>query len=125
MDFAGLSRRQPVVAMLLTVFLLSLTGIPLTAGFFGKFYIFRAALHSDLIWLTVLGLLTSVVAAYYYLRVIVVMYMHEPAEATADLPPLGGALGATLWLSALGTVLLGIFPSLILDFAAKSALLAR
>ncbi|HSW51327.1 MAG TPA: NADH-quinone oxidoreductase subunit N [Bryobacteraceae bacterium] len=124
-DLAGLGARQPVTAALFSIFLLSLIGVPLTGGFFGKFYIFRAALHSDLIWLTVLGLLTSAVAAYYYLRVIVVMYMQEPAEATADLPPLGGALGASLWLSALGTLLLGIFPSLILDFAAKSALLAR
>jgi NADH-quinone oxidoreductase subunit N len=124
-DLAGLGARQPVTAALFSIFLLSLIGVPLTGGFFGKFYIFRAALHSDLVWLTVLGLLTSAVAAYYYLRIIVVMYMHEPSEAMADLPPLGGALGTALWLSALGTLLLGIFPSLILNFAARSALLTR
>jgi NADH-quinone oxidoreductase subunit N len=124
-DLAGLGVRQPVTAALLSIFLLSLIGVPLTGGFFGKFYIFRAALHSDLIWLTVFGLLTSAVAAYYYLRIVVVMYMHEPAEATADLPPLGGALGTALWLSALGTLVLGIYPPLILNFAARSALLTR
>jgi NADH-quinone oxidoreductase subunit N len=124
-DLAGLGVRQPVTAALFSIFLLSLIGVPLTGGFFGKFYIFRAAIHSDLVWLTVLGLLTSAVAAYYYLRIIVVMYMHEPSEATTGVPPLGGALGAALWISALGTLLLGIFPSVILDFAAGSALLGR
>jgi len=124
-DLAGLGVRQPVTAGLFSVFLLSLIGVPLTGGFFGKFYIFRAALHSDLVWLTVLGLLTSAVAAYYYLRILVVMYMREPAEATADLPPLGGALGTALWVSALGTLVLGVYPSLILNSAGKSALLTR
>jgi NADH-quinone oxidoreductase subunit N len=66
-DLAGLAA-QPFTAAMLTVFLLSLIGVPLTGGFFGKFYIFRAALESNLIWLTVLGLLNSAVAAYYYLR---------------------------------------------------------
>jgi NADH-quinone oxidoreductase subunit N len=124
-DLAGLGVRQPVTAALFSIYLLSLIGVPLTGGFFGKFYIFRAALQSGLVWLTVLGLLTSAVAAYYYLRIIVAMYMHEPSEATAGVPPLGGALGAALWISALGTFVLGIFPSVILDFAAESALLAR
>ncbi len=124
-DFAGLGERQPVTAALLSIFLLSLIGVPLTAGFFGKFYIFRAALQADLVWLTVFGLLASAVAAYYYLRIIVIMYMHEPAQATADLEPLGGALSAAVWISALGTLVLGVFPSPVLNFAANSALLAR
>ncbi len=124
-DFAGLAARQPVTAALLAVFLLSLIGVPLTAGFFGKFYIFRAALQSDLVWLTVLGLLNSAVAAYYYLRVLVAMYMHEAPESAAELPPLNGSLGAAVWLSAAGTLILGVFPSLLLDFAARSALMVR
>ncbi len=124
-DFAGLGERQPVTAALLSIFLLSLIGVPLTAGFFGKFYIFRAALRADLIWLTVLGLLNSAVAAYYYLRVLVVMYMDEPSASTEELPPLHGALGVTVWFAALGTLVLGIFPSLILNFAGNSALLVR
>ena len=74
-------REQPLTAAMLTVFLLSLIGVPLTGGFFGKFYIFKAALESHLVWLTVLGLLNSAVAAYYYLRILVMMYMHEPSEA--------------------------------------------
>jgi NADH-quinone oxidoreductase subunit N len=124
-DFAGLGERQPVTAALLSIFLLSLIGVPLTACFFGKYYIFRAALHSDLIWLTILGLLNSAVAAYYYLRILVVMYMQEPSEESEDLPPLRGALGATIWVTALATLVLGIFPSLILNFAGNSALLSR
>ncbi len=67
-DFAGLAQRQPGMAAMLTIFLLSLIGVPLTGGFFGKFYIFKAALDAHLVWLTVLGLLNSAVAAYYYLR---------------------------------------------------------
>jgi NADH-quinone oxidoreductase subunit N len=123
-DFSGLAVRQPVTAALFSIFLLSLIGVPLTGGFFGKFYIFKAALDADLVWLAVLGLLTSVVAAYYYLRIIVVMYMHEPEE-TSELPPLTGALAVALYASAFGTLLLGVFPSLLLDFVRKAAVLAR
>jgi len=124
-DFAGLAVRQPVTAALLTVFLLSLIGVPLTAGFFGKFYIFQAALQSHLVWLAILGLLNSAVAAYYYLRILVVMYMKEPGETTLNLEPLGMGLSAALLLPAAGTFVLGIFPGLILNFAGKSAMLAR
>ncbi len=80
-DFSGLAQKQPFTAAMLTIFMLSLIGVPLTGGFFGKFYIFKAALESHLVWLTVLGLLNSAVAAYYYLRILVVMYMKEPSEA--------------------------------------------
>lgn len=124
-DFAGLAIKQPVTAALLTVFLLSLIGVPLTAGFFGKFYIFQAALQSHLVWLAVLGLLNSAVAAYYYLRLLVVMYMKEPGETTLNLEPLGIGLSAALILPAAGTFVLGIFPGLVLNFAGKGAMLAR
>jgi NADH-quinone oxidoreductase subunit N len=120
-DLAGLGTRQPATAALLTVFLLSLIGVPLTGGFFGKFYIFKAALDAGLVWLTVLGLLNSAVAAYYYLRIIVVMYMHEPGESTDGLTPLAAGVKAALWSSAAATLILGIFPTLVLDFAGKSA----
>lgn len=122
-DFAGLAARQPFTAALLSVFLLSLIGVPLTGGFFGKFYIFRAALQSNLIWLTVLGLLNSAVAAYYYLRILVVMYMREPSEAATNAEPLNAGMKLALVLPAVGTFVLGIFPSLILEFAGKSAVL--
>lgn len=121
-DFAGLAQRQPAMAAMLTIFLLSLIGVPLTGGFFGKFYIFKAALDAKLIWLTVIGLLNSAVAAYYYLRILVVMYMREPGESVETLPPAGALLQIAVYGSAVGTVLLGIFPSLVLDFANRAAL---
>jgi len=129
-DFAGLAQRQPAMAAMLTIFLLSLIGVPLTGGFFGKFYIFKAALDSHLVWLTVLGLLNSAVAAYYYLRILVVMYMREPAkageastEALAEASaPAGAALQFAVYASAAGTLLLGIFPGWVLDVANRAAL---
>ena len=124
-DMAGLGWRQPVTAALLTVFLLSLIGVPLTGGFFGKFYIFKAALDANLVWLTILGLLNSAVAAYYYLRIIVVMYFKEPGESTVDLQPLSAGVQAVLWSSAAAILVLGIYPSLVLDFAGQSAALVK
>ncbi len=124
-DLAGLGRTQPFAAAMLTIFLLSLIGVPLTGGFFGKFYIFRAALESNLVWLTVLGLLNSAVAAYYYLRLLVVMYMYEPGEVTSNLEPLTFGLRAALILPAIGTVVLGVLPGTVLDFAQKSASFVR
>jgi len=124
-QMAGLAKRQPVTAAMLTIFLLSLIGVPLTGGFFGKFYVFKAALDAHLVWLTVLGLLNSAVAAFYYLRIIVVMYMHEPGEETNSLQPLGAGLKTAIWASAAATLILGIFPSFVLDFAGKSAALVK
>jgi NADH-quinone oxidoreductase subunit N len=124
-DFAGLARKQPLVAAMLTIFMLSLVGVPLTGGFFGKFYIFKAALQSHLVWLTVLGLLNSAVAAYYYLRILVMMYMHEPSEAVEASEPLSLAQRASLVLPAIGTLVLGIFPTWILDFAGRSSSLVK
>jgi NADH-quinone oxidoreductase subunit N len=121
-DFAGLAQRQPGMAAMLTIFLLSLIGVPLTGGFFGKFYIFKAALDAKLIWLTVIGLLNSAVAAYYYLRILVVMYFREPGESVETLPPAGALLQIAVYGSAAGTLLLGIFPSLVLDFANRAAI---
>jgi NADH-quinone oxidoreductase subunit N len=116
-DLAGLGVRQPVTAALFTVLLLSLIGVPPTGGFFGKFYIFKAALDARMGWLTVLGLLTTAVAAYYYLRILVVMYMKEPGEATAELPPPPPGIRIVLWVCAAATLVLGLFPSVVLRFA--------
>jgi NADH-quinone oxidoreductase subunit N len=124
-DLAGLGQKQPLTAAMLTIFLLSLIGVPLTGGFFGKFYIFRAAVESHLVWLTVLGLLNSAVAAYYYLRILVMMYMHEPSEATMKVEPLTGGLRLALILPALGTLVLGIFPGWVLDFAGRSSSMVK
>jgi NADH-quinone oxidoreductase subunit N len=123
-DFTGLGRRQPAMAACLSLFLLSLLGLPITAGFSGKFYVFNAALESNLIWLAILLALNTVIGAYYYLRVIVTMYMREPAaEVTAE--PVPWTLSVVLWIAAAGTVFAGLFPGRIIDFAAKAALNIR
>ena len=120
-DLAGLGRRDPWLAALLAILVFSLIGVPLTGGFFGKFYVFRAALGSHLVWLTVLGLLNSAIAAYYYLKIIVAIYMQEPGEATQELTPAPTTLRLAIWASALGTLFLGIFPSALLSFISVSA----
>ncbi|MCC6860294.1 MAG: NADH-quinone oxidoreductase subunit N [Bryobacterales bacterium] len=124
-DLAGLGSAQPLAAALFSIFLLSLIGVPLTAGFFGKFYIFKAALDSGLVWLTVLGLLNSAVGAYYYLRVLVVMYMREASEEVPPVEALSGGLRAALLACSAGTLALGIFPGPVLDFVNRSATLIR
>jgi NADH-quinone oxidoreductase subunit N len=123
-DFAGLGRRQPALAACLSLFLLSLLGLPITAGFLGKFYVFNAALESNLIWLAILLALNSVIGSYYYLRVIVAMYMREPATEIAA-QPVPWTLSVVLWIAAAGTVYAGLFPAQIIDFAAKAALNIR
>lgn len=124
-DLSGLGRREPAIAALLAIFVFSLIGVPLTGGFFAKFYVFQAALDSHLVWLTVLGLINSAIAAYYYLKIIVAIYMHEPGTATNELAPPSLSMRAAIWASALGTLVLGIFPSSLLSFAAASALAPR
>lgn len=124
-DFSGLASKQPFTAALLTVLMLSLIGIPLTGGFFGKFYIFKAALQSNLVWLTVLGLINSAIASYYYLHILVVTYMNEPGQATKELEPMPLPLKAALLIPVLGTLILGIYPGALLDFAGASAKLTR
>src|SRR5947209_2981865 len=109
-DYAGLGRRSPILAATLTIFLLSLIGIPITGGFFAKFYVFSAALKANLVWLTIIGVVNSAIAAYYYLRVIVVMYMREPKTADA-VPAIRPALGIALAVSLLATIYLGILPN--------------
>ncbi|MGH7417471.1 MAG: NADH-quinone oxidoreductase subunit N [Candidatus Rokuibacteriota bacterium] len=115
-DFGGLATRHPLVAVALSIFLLSLIGIPPTAGFVGKFYLFGAAVKSGYVWLAVIGVLNSAAAAYYYLRLIVYMYMREPEGAPTVLAPsLSGALAlvVALW----GVVQLGVAPGPLFDLA--------
>lgn len=121
-DYSGLGKRSPILAITLTVFLLSLIGIPATGGFFAKFYVFNAALKSNLVWLTVIGLINSGIASYYYLRLIVVMYMHEPqaGEETLQLRAAPG-LTAALVLTAIITVWLGVAPGSVLHYAGVGA----
>jgi NADH-quinone oxidoreductase subunit N len=124
-DFAGLAQKQPLTAGMLSIFLLSLAGVPLTGGFFGKFYIFQAAMQAHLGWLVVLGLLNSAVAAFYYLRIIAMMYMRQPGEAVDGLQPLSFSMVAALVLPAVATLVMGIFPGAVLNFANQSAHLIR
>jgi len=115
-QLAGLAGRHPLLALVLSIFLLSLVGIPPTAGFVGKFYLFGGAVQAGYIWLAVIGVLNSAVAAYYYFRVIVYMYMRDPGAETASLAPSfsgGLALAVALW----GVIHLGILPAPFLDRA--------
>ena len=119
-DYAGLAAKRPGLAALLSVFLLSLAGVPGTAGFAGKFLIFRAALESRLMWLAIIGVMTTVVSFYYYLYVIVQMYMREPKEDFADVP-LPGRVKLALVVSVAGTLYLGILPASLIEWTSSAA----
>lgn len=119
-DYEGLGRTSPLLAATLTIFLLSLIGIPMTGGFFAKFYVFSAAMKAHLIWLTLIGVINSAIGAYYYLRIIVVMYMRESRKAVpVTTIPLG--LGFALAISVAATLYLGILPDHVLQYAQHSA----
>ncbi len=121
-DLAGLGRRHPGAALAFTLFLLSLAGIPPTAGFFGKWFLFKAAIDGGLYWLAILALLNSVIGAYYYLRVIVYMYMREPAAgAPVAVPMRSGYVTAALLVSAVLVLALGLTPSRYIDVAISAA----
>jgi NADH-quinone oxidoreductase subunit N len=119
-DYEGLGRSSPLLAATLTIFLLSLIGIPITGGFFAKFYVFSAAVKSNLIWLTIIGVLNSGVGAYYYLRIIVKMYM---SEARREVPVMPVTLAPRLAIAVclVATLYLGLFPNSVLHFAQGSA----
>jgi NADH-quinone oxidoreductase subunit N len=112
-SYRGLARRNPVLGGLLVLFLLSLAGIPPTAGFMAKFLVFGAAVDAGLVGLVIVAVLASVVAAFFYLRVIVLAYMEDPEEDTVALTE--GGPGWALAAAAVVTVILGVFPSLLLD----------
>jgi NADH-quinone oxidoreductase subunit N len=117
---AGLGRRSPWAGVLLSLFLLSLTGIPGTAGFIAKFYVFGAVVWANLVWLAVIGVLLSAVSAYYYLRVIIVMFFKEPEEELNISGPISGGMAAALALSVIATLAIGIFPTWLWDSVVKA-----
>jgi NADH-quinone oxidoreductase subunit N len=119
-DYEGLGRTSPLLAATLTIFLLSLIGIPMTGGFFAKFYVFSAAVKSNLIWLTIIGVVNSAIGAYYYLRIIVAMYMRE-SRKPVPVTPVPFGLGVALAISIIATLYLGIVPDQILQYARQSA----
>lgn len=123
-DFTGLAKRHPLAALLMLVFMVSLAGIPPTAGFIGKFYVFMAAVEAGLTWLAVVALVFAAISAYYYLRIVMVMYMREPGELTATSPRLvaSPALSIVLACAVAGVVLFGIYPNPIVSLATQAVL---
>jgi NADH-quinone oxidoreductase subunit N len=123
-DFTGLAKRQPLTAFLMLVFMVSLAGIPPTAGFIGKFYLFMAAVKAGLAWLAVVALLFAAVSAYYYLRVVMVMYMREPDQSAGPQPCLVASPTLTIVLACAlaGVVLLGLYPDPLVSLATQAVL---
>ena len=114
-DYSGMARRSPVIAFILAFCLISLIGIPPTVGFMAKFYIFNAAIQENLLWLVIIAVLNSVVSAYYYLRVVKLMYVGEPASEEAI--PSSISLRISLATTSLGVLVLGIYPWLVIRLA--------
>jgi NADH-quinone oxidoreductase subunit N len=119
-DVAGLARRRPALAAALAVFMVSLTGVPVSAGFVGKFYLFRAAVDAGYVTLAIVGFLMSVVSAYYYLRVVVAMYMRDPVGEDAW-APVAPASAVALAFSVAVILGLGVYPGPVLDWARQAA----
>jgi NADH-quinone oxidoreductase subunit N len=118
-DYSGMGRRAPLLALALTLCLISLIGMPPAAGFMAKFYIFSGAVQHGLLWLVVIAVINSVISAYYYLRVAKVMWLGEPASE--EKVPSSGALRLALSISCLGVLLLGIIPGYIMKLAELAA----
>ena len=117
-DYAGLSKRHPALAAAMAVFMLSLIGLPPTIGLIGKIYLFRAVIDAGFVWLAIIGVLTSLVSAFYYLRVIVVMYMKD-GEPTAEREPW---LDMTTAVTALVTVIVSFVPQFLFAWASDAVL---
>jgi NADH-quinone oxidoreductase subunit N len=118
-DYAGLWNTQPMLAGLMTVFLLSLGGFPPFGGFIAKWYVFTAAVEAGQTWLAIIGVLTSVVSVFFYLRIIVMMYM-TPSNAAIRVPAVPKLAGVALVVSALIVLYLGVLPARVIDWAAAS-----
>lgn len=119
-DLTGLSRRNPVLALMLTILLISLTGVPISAGFVGKFHLFKAAVSAGFWGLAAVGVLMSVVSAFYYLRLVVLMYMEEPEEGV-EFSTETGIVPAIVALAAALTFGLGLFPAPLMALARAAA----
>lgn len=119
-EYSGLSKSHPLLAALMLIFMFSLTGIPPTAGFAGKFYLFNAAIKAGYLWLAVIAVVMSVVSAYFYLRVVMYMYMREPGEKELRMERSFGARLA-LGITALAVLVLGLMPAGLIDLARSAA----
>jgi NADH-quinone oxidoreductase subunit N len=116
-DYIGLSRQQPLLALLMAVFMFALAGVPPFAGFFGKYYVFFAAIKAHMTWLAVIGVLASLVSAYYYLRIVILMYFRE-GQADITARPSRAALTVVL-VCAIMVLVLGLFPTTIVQIAQR------
>jgi NADH-quinone oxidoreductase subunit N len=119
-DFSGLGLKAPAMGLAMAIFMFSLAGIPPTAGFMGKFYIFAAGIKSGFVWLVVLGAINSVISFYYYLRVIVTMYFSPAAQSPSVLPSTTAPLTVALSVAAAGVLAMGVFPSMFWTLAQSS-----
>ncbi|MEX0682270.1 MAG: NADH-quinone oxidoreductase subunit N [Dehalococcoidia bacterium] len=118
-DYAGVAKRSPALALGLAACLISLTGIPPTAGFIAKVYVFNSAVQADLVWLAIIGVLNSVISAYYYLRVVLNMFTREPDTEESFLP--SPSLGLTLAASVVGLFVIGVYPSPLIEASESAA----
>jgi len=126
-DFSGLGYSHPIAAIAMSLFLFSLAGIPPTAGFMGKFYIFSAAIQEGYLVLAIIGVMNSVISVYYYLRVTVVMYMKGPDPVVKNETPVAAlifspTLIVAILISAYGVLRMGIFPSAYITMVKQSFL---
>jgi NADH-quinone oxidoreductase subunit N len=122
-DLAGLGKRNPAVALALAFFILSLAGVPPTAGFFGKLYLFKASIGGDYIALTIIALINTVIGAYYYLRVLVYLYFRDPLPGAPVAKPMkSGHVAVALVFAALLVIVLGVLPGRVLQAAISAAL---
>jgi NADH-quinone oxidoreductase subunit N len=120
-DYAGMGRRSPLLAAALTLSLFSLIGLPPTAGFIAKFYIFTGAMDSGLLWLVIIAVIASVISAFYYLRVVKVMWLNEPAGDEAITASAAPKLA--LFIASLGILILGIAPFLLMKITQAAAVM--
>jgi NADH-quinone oxidoreductase subunit N len=118
-NYSGLYRRSPFLALGLAACLISLTGIPPTAGFVAKLLVFNAAVEADLVWLALVGVLNSVISAYYYLRVVLVMFTREPEQATSFQP--SPYLGLAMTIAVVGLLVIGVYPNPLVSAADHAA----
>jgi len=118
-DFSGLHARHPFAAFAMLLFMLSLGGIPPTAGFMGKFWLFGAAIDAGYVWLAVIGVLNSAISLYYYIRIVVFMYVKK--DTAGSEPTTSPALAVALAVAVIATIVLGVYPRLLFDLAEASA----
>ena len=123
--WAGLGKKSPLVAALFSLFMLALAGIPLTSGFIGKFGVFTAAIDSGLTWLVIVGVIASIIAAFFYVRVIVIMYFSDPTPDTASVVVPSAFTTIALAAGATVTIVLGILPQPVLELVKQAGVFIR